>query len=244
VLTDIGNERALSVIRRHRLWERFLTDILGMKWDKVHKEACRLEHVTSRDVENGLSHILGDVDTCPHGHYIPGREGQIKKDEGVPLSEFKPKQKVCIAAIADEDTEFLRKIDRLGLQPKTIATILKKYPDSSLEVEVNQKRIRLNKDIAFSILAKLATDGESATIGEEMPLSKLTSGQSGVVRLYAGGCGMLGRCLSLGLTPGSLVKMLKNFNKGPVLVKVLDTEVALGRELADKIIINPDKTVC
>jgi DtxR family Mn-dependent transcriptional regulator len=80
-LTDIGVERALGVIRQHRLWERFLTDILGMSWDKVHDVACKLEHLDVPEVEERLAVLLGDTDTCPHGHSIPDKEGNIKEEK-------------------------------------------------------------------------------------------------------------------------------------------------------------------
>ena len=121
-LTRSGEERALAVIRRHRLWERFLTDVLGMKWDKVHEEACRLEHVTSPDIEKGLSGILGDIDTCPHGHSIPDEKGNIKPEKTTLISEFRPLQKVRILAVDNEDPRLLRRIEKLGLRPGAVVT--------------------------------------------------------------------------------------------------------------------------
>ncbi len=237
VLTPHGNERAISVVRRHRLWERFLTDILGLKWDKVHHEACRLEHATSPETERRLASLLGDVDTCPHGYPIPDKNGNIKDQDISPLSEFEPGQSACILTIAEEAPKLLRNIDRLGLRPKTIVTVAKKDDDGSLELEVGGKRVWLKKETAALLLAKpVSMEGET-TAAKEIALSKLGTGESGIVKTYTGGRGMLGRCLSMGFTPGSLVKMLKNFGSGPVLVKVHDTEVALGRGIAEKIVV-------
>ena len=124
-LTDIGVERALGVIRRHRLWERFLTDVLGMKWDKVHDVACKLEHLDVPEVEERLAVILGDTDTCPHGHSIPDKDGNIKKEKAVPLTRFQPLQKVNILAIDEGDPRLLRDIEKKGLKPQVVVTILK-----------------------------------------------------------------------------------------------------------------------
>lgn len=241
VLTDLGMQEALGVIRRHRLWERFLTDILGMKWDKVHEEACKLEHVTSPDIEEKLAGILGDAETCPHGQSIPDKSLNVKEQETEPLSKFKLLQKVCIVAIDDEDSKTLQTIEELGLRPKVIVTILKKDEDGSLELGTGNEKIRLSSELAKVLMAKPVRTREAADTEDELPLSKLTAGNSGILKSYQGGRGMLGRCLSLGFTPGSLIKMLENYNGGPVLVKIHDTEVALGRELAEKITVTKNE---
>jgi DtxR family Mn-dependent transcriptional regulator len=243
ILTPRGNERAVSVVRRHRLWERFLTDILGVKWDRVHREACRLEHATSPETEKKLASLLGNVDTCPHGYPIPDKNGNIKDQEVMPLSEFEPGQMVCILTIAEEAPTLLRNIDRLGLRPGTVVTVESKDSNGSLELEVGGERLRLEKETAALLLAKPVSAEEKTAAVEEISISKLASGESGVVKSYAGGRGMLGRCLSMGFTPGSLVKMLKNFGSGPVLVRVHDTEVALGRGIAERIVVTRNKGV-
>jgi DtxR family Mn-dependent transcriptional regulator len=235
-LTDIGQDRALGVIRRHRLWERFLTDVLGMNWDVVHEEACKLEHVASAAVTERLAGILGDVDTCPHGHSIPDKDGNIKEEKGIPLSDFRPTQRVCVLAIDVEDTSVLKRVEELGLRPKVVVTILKRKDDGSLELQAGKKKFKLSSDLASVLLAEPITP-ETQGEAQEIPLSKLIAGRSGVLKSYAGERGLLGRCLSLGFTPGSVVKMLENYSGCPVLVKVHDTEVALGRELAEKMTV-------
>jgi DtxR family transcriptional regulator, Mn-dependent transcriptional regulator len=242
-LTDIGVERALGVIRRHRLWERFLTDILGMTWDKVHEVACKLEHLDVPEVEERLAIILGDTDTCPHGHSIPDKNGYVKEEKTLPLTSFQPLQRVNILAIDEGDSGLLKVIEKKGLKPQVVLTILKKNEDGSLELEAGEKRIHLNAKLAVVLLAELVTINKLDIVKEETPLSRLTVGHSGILKEYTGGRGMLGRCLSLGFTPGSVVKMLENFNSGPVLVKVHDTEIALGRGLAEHIIVTRNETV-
>jgi DtxR family Mn-dependent transcriptional regulator len=241
LLTEQGKRVAVLIVRRHRLWERFLTDILGLRWDKVHDEACRLEHVTSPDTEKGLVSILGDVDTCPHGHYIPDKEGNIKEEQATPLSEFEPGQKAYILAIAKEEPKLLREIERLGLKPKTVVSVEAKNVDGSLELKNDGERLLLKKNLATNLLARPLGSEDETVLPEEIALSELASGESGVIESFAGGRGMLGRCLSMGFTPRSLVKMLENFGSGPVLVKIHDTEVALGRGLAQKITVTRSK---
>jgi DtxR family Mn-dependent transcriptional regulator len=241
-LTDIGVEKALGVIRQHRLWERFLTDILGMKWDKVHEVACKLEHLDVPEVEERLAVLLGDTDTCPHGHAIPDKHGNIKEEKAVPLTRFQPLQRVNIVAIDESDSGLLRDIETKGLKPKVVVTIKRKNEDGSFEVVAGKKSIRLNAKLAAALLAEPVTIEKSNVAREETPLSKLDAGHSGILKEYTGERNLLGRCLSLGFTPGSVIKMLENYNSGPVLVKVHDTSVALGRDLADHITVTRNET--
>jgi ferrous iron transport protein A len=78
---------------------------------------------------------------------------------------------------------------------------------------------------------------------EKISLTTLATEQSGIIVSYSGGRGMMGRCLSMGIAPGSLIKMVENFNTGPVLVKVHDTNIALGRGLANKIMVTRENGI-
>ncbi len=71
-LTSTGEELAVRIVRRHRLAERFLIDVIGLPWERAHHEACKWEHIISEDVEAGLVRLLGNPTTCPHGNPIPG----------------------------------------------------------------------------------------------------------------------------------------------------------------------------
>jgi DtxR family Mn-dependent transcriptional regulator len=243
-LTEQGRRVGVRIVRRHRLWERFLTDILGLRWDKVHDEACRLEHATSPDTEKGLVHILGDVDTCPHGHYIPDEEGNVKEEPATPLSEFEPGQKAYILAIAREEPALLRESEKLGLKPKTVVSVEAKNADGSLELKRGEERFLLKKDLAAVLMARPLGAEDEVIVPEEIALSNLVRGESGIIKSFAGGRGMMGRCLSMGFTPGSSVKMVENFGSGPVLVRLHDTDVALGRGLAHKMIVTRSKAEC
>jgi DtxR family Mn-dependent transcriptional regulator len=236
-LTRSGEERALAVIRRHRLWERFLTDVLGMKWDKVHEEACRLEHATSPDIEKGLSGILGDIDTCPHGHSIPDEKGNIKPEKTTLISEFRPLQKVRILAVDNEDPRLLRRIEKLGLRPGAVVTVLKRNKDGLLDIEFQKEKIALDNVTASVLTAEPVIETVLPMEEAEIDLGELPPGESAMIKTCGGGRGSLGRCLSLGFTPGSVIKMVENYRRGPVLVKVHDTEVAIGRQLAEKILV-------
>src|SRR3954449_5330734 len=86
-LTTKGRELATTVVRRHRLAERLLVDVIGLEWEKVHREADRWEHVISDDVEEKLIALLGDPATCPHGNPIPGSAQVLPEVHVLPLSE-------------------------------------------------------------------------------------------------------------------------------------------------------------
>lgn len=89
-LTDKGRNLAVSIVRRHRLAERLLTDIIGLEWEKVHREADRWEHAISADVEQKLVELLGDPATCPHGNPIPGTANPVDDSDYVPLLDAVP----------------------------------------------------------------------------------------------------------------------------------------------------------
>ena len=89
-LTDKGRHLATTVIRRHRLAERLLTDVIGLEWEKVHREAARWEHAISADVEEKLVELLGDPATCPHGNPIPGSKHRARAEKTVALSHAEP----------------------------------------------------------------------------------------------------------------------------------------------------------
>lgn len=118
VLTKEGELKAKKVIRKHRLSERLLTDILGFKWDKVHEEACRLEHDISPEMEEKIEEKLGNPKTCPHGYPIPDKEGLIAQDNTVKLSELKTNEKGVIISVFEENSEMLQYMGSLGLYPQ------------------------------------------------------------------------------------------------------------------------------
>jgi len=111
--TDEGRSQAAAVVRRHRLIERFLTDVLGIPWDEVHEEAERLEHAMSPVLEERMLAAIGDATTCPHGHPIV--EGV--REHGVLLADCEHGAKVEILRFENEAEELLRYLSAAGLAP-------------------------------------------------------------------------------------------------------------------------------
>jgi DtxR family transcriptional regulator, iron-dependent repressor len=111
--TDKGRQEAEAISRRHRLIERFLTDVLGIPWDEVHEEAERLEHAMSPVLEERMLAAIGDAKTCPHGHPIV--EGA--REPGVLLADVEPGADVVILRFENEAEEILHYLRDTGLYP-------------------------------------------------------------------------------------------------------------------------------
>jgi DtxR family transcriptional regulator, iron-dependent repressor len=111
--TADGLEHAQAIVRRHRLIERFLTDVLGVPWDEVHEEAERLEHAMSPVLEERMLAAVGDATTCPHGH--PLVEGA--REQGALLADVEPGASVHVLRFENEAEELLHYLKDAGLRP-------------------------------------------------------------------------------------------------------------------------------
>jgi DtxR family Mn-dependent transcriptional regulator len=111
--TDTGREHASQIVRRHRLIERFLTDVFDIPWDQVHEEAERLEHWMSPVVEERMLKAIGDAKTCPHGH--PIFEGA--RETGVPLADVEEGAAVRVLRFENEAEDLLHYLKDTGLHP-------------------------------------------------------------------------------------------------------------------------------
>jgi DtxR family transcriptional regulator, Mn-dependent transcriptional regulator len=111
--TDSGREHASQIVRRHRLIERFLTDVFDIPWDQVHEEAERLEHWMSPMVEERMLRAIGDAKTCPHGH--PIFEGA--RELGVPLADVEEGASVRVLRFENEAEDLLHYLKDTGLHP-------------------------------------------------------------------------------------------------------------------------------
>jgi DtxR family Mn-dependent transcriptional regulator len=139
-LTDKGQRLALTVIRKHRLWEYFLVNNLNFKWDEVHSIAEQLEHIQSDKLIEKLSSYLGNPKFDPHGDPIPDKNGKIHNLNAKPLGDYKKGSKLILCAVSQSEDLFLQYLDSLGL--KIGATILLKdfIPfDGSLHILINNK---------------------------------------------------------------------------------------------------------
>ena len=111
--TDSGRAHAERIVSRHRMIERFLTDVVGVPWDEVHEEAEKLEHAMTPRFEAYVRSAVGDARTCPHGH--PIRVGE--RIDGVPLADCQPGAQVTILRLENEAEDLLHYLKRSGIEP-------------------------------------------------------------------------------------------------------------------------------
>ncbi len=154
-LTDAGRKIASDIIRRHRLAERLLTDILNIDWSEVHDPACKLEHALSPQILKALDKALGHPKSCPHGNPIPTKCGGILEEETKALVDLNVKTSGIIVKITDEKAETLKQLSRLKLTPgKRIELEDKAVPTGHLTVRVGNERVQIDSPLAAIIYVK------------------------------------------------------------------------------------------
>lgn len=148
-LTRKGLETAVRVVRRNRLAEVFLTEILGLPWDQVYDEACRLEHAISGLVEERLVHVLGDPKFCPHGHPIPPADLSEPLYIGIPIAQLDAGAKAKLHSVTEQMTEMLRYLSEIGLKRGTIITLVEKAPlGGPITIEYDGRRQAISLELA------------------------------------------------------------------------------------------------
>ena len=158
-LTAEGLALATTIVRRHRLAERFLTDVLDLSWTDAHHEAGRWEHVISPAVEEAMLRVLGDPTTCPHGNPIPGSSYE-EPDGATALSAVAQGEAFKVVRIPEE-LEFqagqLAFLEASGLMPGRVGTMLSLAPDGTAMVEVDGNPVGMGSDTADRIVVTLAS---------------------------------------------------------------------------------------
>jgi DtxR family Mn-dependent transcriptional regulator len=144
--TERGRDEAEQIVRRHRLIERFLTDVLGVPWDEVHEEAERLEHAMSPVLEERMRAAIGDAQTCPHGHPIV--EGA--REQGVLLADVEPGASVTILRFENEAEELLHYLKRSGLHPELEGT-LESSDENEVVVSSEEGKHAVSKSVAETV---------------------------------------------------------------------------------------------
>lgn len=151
-LTGEGEKMALKVIRRHRLWELFLSKVLHMPMEEIHHEAEKLEHQTSDRLTQKLDEFLGHPSYDPHGDPIPGADGQMPEDETLLLSEAKTGNTYEIARIRHGSDELVRFFDGNNIKPGLPITVDQIFePGNNVAVKINNKPFVLNELITKNI---------------------------------------------------------------------------------------------
>src|SRR3954470_3399912 len=144
--TDTGAEHAEGVVRRHRLIERFLTDVLGIPWDEVHEEAERLEHAMSPVLEERMLAAIGNAKTCPHGHPIEAG----RRIEGVPLADVEVGAKVTVLRFENEAEDLLHYLKAAGVEPTRKGHLASK-DDDEVTVDFGGEESTVTRSVAETV---------------------------------------------------------------------------------------------
>ena len=152
-LTESGRALAEKVVRKHRLAERLLVDVIGLEWHKVHREAGRWEHVISDDVEARLVELLGDPATCPHGNPIPGSHSAPPAVATRPLADVNAGERVRLLRISEEvelNLGSLTLLDDGGFIPGAVALVGGRDREGTMEVTVEggDEKLRVSRDLS------------------------------------------------------------------------------------------------
>src|SRR5947199_6998322 len=144
--TERGRGEAHAIVRRHRLIERFLTDVLGIPWDEVHEEAERLEHAMSPVLEERMLAAIGDAKTCPHGHPIAAGA----REPGVPLADVEEGARVRILRFENEAEDLLHYLKESGLAPGLEGTVASSDEDE-VTIEADGQRHTVTFSVAETV---------------------------------------------------------------------------------------------
>lgn len=138
-LTNSGVKAATEIVRKHRLWEVFLLEKLGYKWDEIHNIAEQLEHVGTSELADRLEKFLGYPDYDPHGDPIPKADGKIAVAFKTMLGEVEIGKQYSVVAVKDTSAEFLNYLQKLGIGISTRIKVIEKIPfDGSLVVQIGK----------------------------------------------------------------------------------------------------------
>ena len=158
-LTPVGREAADAIVRRHRITERFLTDILQMGWVQAHEEAHRLEHAISDAVEERLTQLLGRPETCPHGAPIPGNFPPGHDADWVPIVALTVGESATITRISEaieDDRALLEYCDAKNLRPGVEVTLTEEAPDGLAILAIGAEAVALSPTLSRQILCRRA----------------------------------------------------------------------------------------
>jgi DtxR family Mn-dependent transcriptional regulator len=149
VLTRKGLQTAVRVVRRNRLAEVLLTQVLGLPWDAVYEEACKLEHAISARVEERLVEVLGNPQYCPHGHPIPPADLSEPRYVGRPVAQLDVGGRGKLHSVNEQMTELLRYLSEIGLQRGTAIEVVEKAPlGGPITIAYNGRRQAISLDLA------------------------------------------------------------------------------------------------
>ena len=160
-LTGDGRRAALRTLRRHRILECYLTEVLGYPWDRVHAEAERLEHAASEELVELMASALGDPVQDPHGAPIPTRDGRVEESALHTLAEAGQGEQVRVRRVGDKEPARLRYLAELGIRPGSLVRILDKAPfDGPITVWVEDSGGGATRAVGVALAAQVFVEGQ------------------------------------------------------------------------------------
>jgi DtxR family Mn-dependent transcriptional regulator len=156
-LTQDGEVYAKNMVRRHRIWEVFLNQIVGLPWDKVHDEAHRLEHSSSDYLINKMEEMLDFPEYDPHGDPIPSKEGKMPRQKNcIPLSELNEGESGLVIRVNDFDEKFLNYISEIGINlDQSVLVQERRGFDNSIKILVNDQFWNITKKLAENVFVEV-----------------------------------------------------------------------------------------
>jgi DtxR family Mn-dependent transcriptional regulator len=165
--TAEGREHAEAIVRRHRLIERFLTDVLGIPWDEVHEEAERLEHAMSPVLEERMLAAIGDAKTCPHGHPIVLGE----RERGSLLADCEVGASVTILRFENEAEDLLHYLRASGLEPGLEGAV-EASDEDEVVVSSGERSLSVSRSVAETVSVRAdPAPPPRAALPEQLELS-------------------------------------------------------------------------
>jgi DtxR family Mn-dependent transcriptional regulator len=165
--TESGREHASHIVRRHRMIERFLTDVLGIPWDEVHEEAERIEHAMSPVLEERMRAAIGDATTCPHGHPIV--EGV--REQGSLLADVEAGAEIVVLRFENEAEELLHYLKGAGLYPGLEGRV-EESDEERVTIATGEERLEVSRSVAETVSVRAdPAPPPRAAIPEQLVLS-------------------------------------------------------------------------
>lgn len=154
-LSEKGKAVAVTVIRKHRLWEVFLVDKLNFNWDEVHEIAEQLEHIKSKKLTNELDRFLEYPKRDPHGDPIPDAEGNFSVSNQLLLSGVNKSEKVVCVGVKDSSVEFLQYLDKNQISlGKELKVLDKETFDGSMLIQIDKKKLRISQVVSNNLYVR------------------------------------------------------------------------------------------
>lgn len=154
-LTRKGRRAALRVVRRHRLLELYLTQVLGLGWDEVHAEADLLEHVLSDRLERAIDEALGHPSVDPHGDPIPAPDGSLmqarRRSRWSSLWDADAPGRLRVVRVSDADSGLLRHLEQLGIVPGVVVSGIRRESGGAMRLRVGRREEMLGREAAQSV---------------------------------------------------------------------------------------------